>query len=97
MITKGENQTQIQKTLPAEKIITMQENDITKIEDIKTFSQSLIAGNLTHTSKLSNINTGLNTEEILTSGISNTKPESSEIASVISNDLTTSLDLQIEE
>ena len=50
---KDEKQKRVTKTLASAKVLTVQENDINRIEDMTSFSKSILAGNLTHTSSLS--------------------------------------------
>ena len=52
---KDEKQKRITKTLASAKVLTVQENDINRIEDMFSFSKSILAGNLTHTSSSSSV------------------------------------------
>ena len=52
---KDEKQKRITKTLASAKVLTVQENDINRIEDMISFSKSILAGNLTHTSSSSSV------------------------------------------
>lgn len=47
---KDEKQQTITKTLAFAKVLTVQENDINRIDDMGSFSRGILAGNLTHTS-----------------------------------------------
>ena len=52
---KDEKQKRVTKTLASAKVLTVQENDINRIEDMISFSKSILAGNLTHTSSSSSV------------------------------------------
>lgn len=52
---KDEKQKRVTKTLASAKVLTVQENDINRIEDMFSFSKSILAGNLTHTSSSSSV------------------------------------------
>lgn len=54
---KDKKQQTITKTLASAKILTVQENDISQIEDMSSFSKGILAGNLTHTSSTKNSTT----------------------------------------